>query len=192
MDVATVARMTAGQVERQGEEWAFELYARYGVPRDRVIHTGRARQPALLQRLIGDHIVPMRDGTVSTVEVKTERRHTGNLFLETWSNRTPDGEFRRDGWLFTLRADTVLFFFLDADVCYATPLNRLRDWAFIDGNMYRYPERAAGMSVRGEQKNNTVGHPVPVDDMRAAVGIVELRRTKGGIWVAAATQVTAK
>lgn len=192
MDAAAVARMTQGQVERQGEDWAFEVYASYGIDRDRVIHTGRAKQSAYLQRLIGDHIVPTPDGAVSTVEVKTERRHTGNLFLETWSNRTEDGEFRRDGWVFTLRADTILFFFLDVEVCYCVPLNRLREWAFIEGNMYRHPERAAGMSVRGEQRNNTVGHPVPVDAMRAAVGITELRRTKGGVWVTTDSRVAAK
>lgn len=178
--------LTQDSVERAGLDWAAEFFRQYGCAGAQVVDTAMTSQPAYWQREIGDFIVRRGDGVWAMVEVKTERRHTGNLFLETWSNRCTDNEWRRDGWMFTLKADTVLFFFLDAACCYSVPLRGLREWALEHGNLYRYPERTVWMSRNGRQRNNTVGHPVPVADLRRGRLVSEFRRTEPGTWEPAA------
>ena len=63
-----------------------------------------------------------------SLEIEIERHWTGNLFLETWSNRILDG---RDacyehgsmpGWLVTSRADLLMVYFLDSDDLVTVPL----------------------------------------------------------------------
>lgn len=127
--------MSVAQVEAKGVEWAVsELlppYQKAGVP---IIDTRFCRQRELMQRTFGDLITMKDDGEVCSVELKTERRHTGNLFLESWSNLTRIAGYRRDGWLYTLQADVYINIFLDVEVAYVMPLPELRRWAVEDGN----------------------------------------------------------
>jgi hypothetical protein len=116
-----------------------------------------------------------------TLEVKTERKHTGNLFIETWSNKTPDAEWRRDGWILTLSTDLIAFAFLDVEAFYLIDFRALRDWC-LDGAMYLYPERSPAASLEGRQKNHTIGHIVPVREVAKALPVTGYKRAAGGGW----------
>lgn len=169
------------EVERTGCRWVLELVERWRDPAQTIIDTGKSSRPAYIQRLVGDYIVPMWDQVVRTVEVKTERTHTGNLFLERWSNLTADASYRRDGWVMTLQADLLYYVFLDREVIYGMSLLHLKEWAVTEGNWYRYPEKQVHTFLDGGQKNNTIGHCAPLADMRECFGIREYNR-RNGYW----------
>lgn len=169
-------------IEKTGCRWATEeLFPRWSAPGVPVIDTSRFRQAEVAQRTWGDYLLTLRTGEVVSVEVKTEAKWTGNLFLESWSNRTAEGKYRRDGWLLTLHADVLLYLFLDAGAAVTLRVPDLRKWALDDGNLYRYKETAVKRSLEGEQLNMTVGFLVPVADLVAAVGAVRYRR-RDGVW----------
>lgn len=73
-----------------------------------------------LQKECGDVFLTLPSGHMSTVEIKAERKYTGNLVFEDWSNATfitdPErylrGEFKF-GWGPTIRAEVLAFAFLD-------------------------------------------------------------------------------
>lgn len=137
------------------------------------IDKGRAAK--VLQETLGDLIFTgKQDWRLHTVEIKTERRHTGNLFLETWSNRNLDNidshieRGSNPGWLLKLRADILLYYFIDSDTGYALDLLALKRWAFgcgeKQGRIYDFPELRQG---KCQQKNDTHGRIVPVSVLMA-------------------------
>src|SRR5262245_52399532 len=78
-----------------------------------------------LQKVWGDFVATRKDRRYS-IELKAERRHTGNLFLELWSNKsrwTP-------GWMYTCRADFLFYYFLDKRVLYILDMRKLKAWLF--------------------------------------------------------------
>jgi hypothetical protein len=103
-------------------------------------------------------------------ELKAERKTTGNLFLEAWSNH-PRGMYANVGWMVTCKADKIWYYFLDTDTLHVIDFPSLRSWAFgpaddpRSANVYRY--RMASPIV--EQANRTTGYVVPVADLRAAL-----------------------
>jgi hypothetical protein len=116
------------------------------------------------------------------VELKCERRHTGNLFLETWSNKAFSRA--RDGWMFTCKSDLLWYFFRDTLDLYAVDFPRLWEWAFGPpdrggGNIYRHPERHTVC----DQKNHTWGHCVPVNVLVAQCGMERVSlKTQTAVW----------
>lgn len=173
--------MSGQQVEEQGAAWALELFAPWVKPGTTILDTRRCRQRALAQRTFGDYIFTMTNDEILGWEVKAERKHTGNLFLETWSNLTRVAGHRRDGWLLTLQADVYVNIFLDVEVAYAMRLADLRRWAIEEGNVYsgKYAERLVDMSASGAQKNKTLGFVVPISHLAEAVNLRTFRRTRG-------------
>lgn len=118
------------------------------------------------QKFIGDAIARLPAEGAVAIEVKCEQRFTGNLFLETWSNRsrcTP-------GWLLTSRADWLWYYFLDTSQLYSIRLPALRAWAVgsgeSQGGIYAYPERVQG---KREQANDTWGRIVPISKLSTAL-----------------------
>lgn len=57
------------------------------------------------------------------IEVKTERKFTGNLALETQSTLG-----RNNGWMHTCKADILLYCFLDRKLVYWMLLPKLKTW----------------------------------------------------------------
>lgn len=112
-----------------------------------------------LQKLAGDFIVTQSAKRYG-VELKAEQRHTGNLFLETWSNR-PEMTF---GWLWTSRADWLMYYFVDNAHLYILDMAALQRWA-RDGAIYRYTEKP---QARYDQLNYTYGRVVPINDIQMA------------------------
>lgn len=118
-------------------------------------------------------------GRLVSIELKTERRHTGNLFLETWSNRNlSDAASHAErgsnpGWLFKSRADVLLYYFLDKDVLCVAGMLALQRWAFrLAGKndpwpALKYPEMKQGAY---QQANDTHGVVIPISDLARALG----------------------
>ncbi len=136
--------------------------------------TEKGRLGPLLQQVVGDVIFNDRRGRMWAVELKAEQTHTGNLFLETWSNRNLDDSASHSmrgcnqGWLAKLQADLLFYYFIDLDRLYVADVFALKRWAFghhdVDGRIYDFPERT---QRRYAQKNDTVGRIVPIDVLRA-------------------------
>lgn len=125
------------------------------------IDTNTAQRSADWQRTLGDFLVKSKKtGRWVAVEVKTEERWTGNFFAETYSNAQP-GAYERHGWLLTLKADALVNVFLDRRVAVVMSFPSLRQWLIEEENAYRYERRVP----HRDQRNLTVGHIVPFDDL---------------------------
>ena len=156
----------------------------------RVVLTSKGTLTRFLQECVGDAVLNTDDATMWAVEIKAEQRHTGNLFLETWSNRNLDDAASHaergcnPGWLTKIRADILLYYFLETDDLYSLPVFRLKRWAFgtserPTANLYRWKNGREEFREVGQnkysQRNDTLGRLVPIDVMTKEVG---LRHTK--------------
>jgi hypothetical protein len=148
----------------------------------RYVRTDKGPLSRSLQERVGDVLYNSDDTEVWSVEIKGERKHTGNLFIETWSNRS---RFNR-GWLDKLEADLLLYYFLDSKDLYAIRLQKFKAWAFGGcwgaaeypaGNIYRFREVKQQC---WEQPNDTWGRLVPIETIRAEVGLRHLRGPEFG------------
>jgi len=136
---------------------------------DKVIKiTGKHRQT------FGDYYVEL-NGMDYAIEVKheIENIHT-NLFIETWSNR----HIKR-GWLYTSRADMLLYHFIEDGEIYTIPVGALRKWAHTSGHLDAYEEKE---QVKYKQKNTTCGKPVPIDILIEEAGMRKYIRDEDGNW----------
>ena len=166
---------TASLVEQRGlaillpylEERAFK---------GRIVSTARGTLARTLQQDFGDYLLNTHDRTVWAVEIKVEQAWTGNLFLETWSNRNLESKATHaelgstPGWLIKTRADMLLYYFLDSDDLVTLPVFRLKQWAFgsgDEGGIYRFREKRQG---RYAQANDSWGRCVPVDVLEQEIG----------------------
>lgn len=141
----------------------------------------------------GDVLFTDNSGRMRSVELKAERRHTSNLFLETWSNRNFDDRdsfLRRGsnpGWLSKLRADYLFYHFLDVDALYILNLWKLQRWAFgcreNKANIYLYPEVA---QHQREQANCTVGRIVKLVALKDAGLVKVFHPRQAELWPEAA------
>lgn len=126
-----------------------------------------------LQQTTGDCVFQCPKGRAWSVEIKTEEKHTGNLFLESWSNRNLENADEQGllgsspGWMLKLRADLLLYYFLDTDTLYALDFFKLRQWAFKDWRITLFSERPQGKRV---QENDAWGWCVPVHVLEMALG----------------------
>ena len=132
----------------------------------RYVRTAKGPMSLELQKSVGDVLVNSSREHVTCIEVKAELQHTGNLFLERWSNRsrfTP-------GWFETLTTDLLWCHFLDKDVVYELPFVRLRQW------MYWHNQRGFPLANRFEQAkqgkyeqlNDTWGYLVPLVELKSS------------------------
>jgi hypothetical protein len=141
----------------------------------RLVHLAKGRLAEELQREVGDLVLNTDAETFHSIEVKCEEENrTGNLFLETWSNRK---RFKR-GWLDHCNADWLLYYFLGSDELYRVSLPRLKQWALIDKNLFRsaagllpdfqFKEKCQG---KYNQLNDTWGVCVPIPVLKQEVGL---------------------
>jgi hypothetical protein len=144
----------------------------------RFVLTSKGRLARHLQETVGDALFNSTAESVWTVEIKVETSsNTGNLFLETWSNRNleqMDSHAARGsnpGWLPKIQADLLFYYFLDSDELYIIDLFRLKQWAYRHDNGHprieKYPERRQAKYVQG---NDTWGRCVPISDLQRALG----------------------
>ena len=95
------------------------------------------------------------------VELKSESKHTGNLFIETWS----DIRNGVHGWLYHYANETRLAYaFNDTHTLYTCEMGELRKWAH--GKSLESAIRVEDFRQVEQQKyhqlNVTIGHIVPV------------------------------
>lgn len=146
-----------------------------------LVITSKGRLAPFLQEVIGD-ILMQKGGNALSIEIKAEEKHTGNLFLETWSNRNLDDNRNHiqlgsnPGWLWKTRADLIFYHFLDADAVYVIDTFILQRWAFgfgrptdsysAKGQIYDFDEVPQGKYV---QRNDTWGRLVPIEVLTKAL-----------------------
>ena len=146
--------------------------------RGQVIQVAKGPLAGHFQRHFGDLLIATGPGRVASVEIKVNRRWTGNLFLELWSNKNLDDRSSHvergstPGWLITCRADVIGFHFLDTDSVLFLPLSRLQQWAFgigdhIGAGFSDFPERRQRRYV---QANDTWGGSCRSRCSRARLG----------------------
>lgn len=131
--------------------------------------TDKGRLAPFLQEFVGD-VLMNRGGRIWSLELKAERRHTGNLFLETWSNRNLDdagnhaSRGSNPGWMLKTRADLLMYYFIDEDVLYVLSGLALKRWAFgygeAAGHIYGFREIK---QKKYQQANDTWGRLVSID-----------------------------
>lgn len=141
---------------------------------------GRAAE---FQATIGDVIFNDKNYQIKTIEIKTEKRYTGNLFLEFLSNKSFEPNRFNTGWLMKIEADVIWYYFSDKDLLYSIELDILREWCFgrpyktdwgkmLAGkaNLFKYDRR---IQQKYEQKNLTEGFIVPVRDLFDEMNIIK-------------------
>lgn len=180
----------ANTVEARGMERLMPFLRERSFEGRSVIRTAKGSLAVELQAHFGDVLMnTSNEETVLGVEIKVGRRFTGNLFLETWSNRNL--EFRsshvergsKPGWLVTQRADMLLYYFLDGDILIATPLFKLQQWCFGSGDMpgmiYGYPEKPQSQY---DQLNDTYGRCVPISAIERDIPVKRLSVSQLELW----------
>lgn len=96
----------------------------------------------------------------ATVEVKTDRYKTGNLFFETISNiqkRTP-------GCLMYSEADWLHYFFTEYKHLYVMDMKLFREWMLR--NRHRYKPRITSTGDGSGRFYTSEGIPIPLRDIR--------------------------
>jgi hypothetical protein len=157
--------------------------------RGQVIRVAKGPLAKHFQRSFGDLLIATGPGNVASVEIKAQRRWTGNLFLEVWSNKNLDDRGSHiergstPGWLITCRADVLGFHFIDADTVLFLPMFRLQQWAFgigdVPGRIYDFPERQQRRYV---QRNDSWGRVVPIETLAREVGMKRAGLRQGELW----------
>jgi hypothetical protein len=130
-----------------------------------------------LQETAGDVIINLNE-RIYSVEIKAEEKHTGNFFLETWSNKNLNDRNSHaergsnPGWLSKLRSDLLMYYFLDKDILYIVDMFSLQQWAFGGGgspaSIYKFNEVPQG---KYSQANDTWGRIVPIRTIYEEVGL---------------------
>lgn len=137
----------------------------------------------ILQETIGDVLFNHKKiGRMVSVEIKAERRFTGNFFLESWSNLNAgdadswEARGSNPGWLLKIHPTLFFYYFVEADRLYIIRAHRLFQWAFatpargscVGAN--RIHDFRTVIQSKYAQMNDTHGHLVPVDVVREEVG----------------------
>ena len=130
----------------------------------RFVLTDKGNISAFLQKTIGDIAFNCKNQMVWGIEVKTERKSTGNFFLELWSNRSRQTQ----GWMHTLTTDFLWYYFLDSKILHSIYFKKLQEWAFVNGRIERFPLRKQN-SYR--QLNDTWGALVPITVIENEIGL---------------------
>jgi len=114
----------------------------------------------------GDYKLIFKNGQIVYVEVKTELRYTGNIFIETFSDKNRNVP----GWIHPSRLKNcgyILFFFLDVMLFYIFNLNQLKFWCYgpsLYGNNYRFEDYREVEQKKYIQKNLTCGRLIHIQD----------------------------
>jgi hypothetical protein len=137
----------------------------------RLVMTNKGTLARWLQESVGDVVLECNERMFG-VELKAEQKHTGNLFLEVWSNRNLDNRASHAergsnvGWMMKSKADLLLYYFIDADILYSLDLLSVQRWLF--GYKKRMGAWCSGalreaVQTKSDQPNDTWGVLAPID-----------------------------
>ena len=122
-----------------------------------VVPAGKGSWGMDMQKTFGDFvIVPKwyrKEGWSCPVELKAEKKHTGNLFIENWSNKD-----KKKGWLHTSKCAILVYHFLDIDLAYFFPFEILRTYVLENKDTFREV-----VQTKYNQENVTTGYLVPAE-----------------------------
>jgi len=106
----------------------------------------------------GDIFVQLGNGQMETIELKTEKENKyGNLFIVIWANK-PRGTFEgRSGWLYTSKADVLLYTFLDTKEIFRANFKELKEW--VEERKDEFEEK---VNWKNTQHNIIVGRVIPI------------------------------
>ena len=105
------------------------------------------------------------------IEVKGDRyHHTGNVFLETISNR----ERNNPGCFMYSEADYFFYYFVESRELYIIPLRRAREW--FKENMHRFEEKCLSTKVGNYTYYTSAGRLVPRKVLREEVQGVKYKK----------------
>ena len=135
------------------------------------VTTEKGRLSKEIQKTIGDVIFnDAKHGKMWAVEVKCEQRNPkGNLFLETWSNKKRGNP----GWLVKLKTDILMYYFIEPELLIVLDFRKLVDWTYgksRKGNQYRIQDYREVEQKKYDQKNDTWGRLVAINDMVNEIG----------------------
>lgn len=163
------------QTAKEAIEFVQPLFDEWMKPGSGLIDTNFVTQNELCQLRLGDFLLPVHwSGVVQAVEVKGEWKWTGNLFVETWSNRIRGG---KQGWIYSSCADILLMVYLEKGFVYHIPMEKLWNWCFADQNLYKNGRKE--LKVQRDQANITYGIPVPFRELIAPCGILTFGKVNG-------------
>lgn len=153
----------ASEVEARGQEILIP-WLRYKYD-DLVLNTG-GRLHLELQGICD--CFAHKAGEVIAIEIKVEESNEhGNLFLESWSNKSR----YNPGWLIKSEADLLVYYFLSTDECYVLRMQQLKAWAFTTDHgrwaISHFPERQQN---KYDQRNDTWGWCVPIQNCMDVAG----------------------
>jgi hypothetical protein len=111
----------------------------------------------------GDYIVFCPDKGEIALEIKTEEKFTGNLFMETYSNY----HTKRLGWLYTCEANILWYMFEDNGIMISMNFQKVKAWLLYDNHIKDFPEVR---QQKYKQDNLTVGRLVPTEAVYSACG----------------------
>jgi len=147
-------------VERYARSWVFS-FMQSQLPDGYVVRP--VPDNIQTQHRYGDKwLASFRHQDAIEVELKSEAKHTGNLFVETWS----DIRSGVHGWLYHYSDETRLAYaFNDTHTLYTCQLGELRKWAHGAGYdaAIRIEDFRQVEQHKHKQRNLTVGRLVPVE-----------------------------
>jgi len=110
-----------------------------------------------LQRF-GDIFVQLKNGQMETIELKTERANKhGNLFIVVWADKPSGTNPGRSGWLYTSKADVLLYTFLSPKEIYRLEFQPFKRW--FEDHVDEFEEK---VNWKNSQKSVIVGRIVPI------------------------------
>lgn len=154
----------------------------------RYVLTDKGRLSRVFQETFGDLIFNTQDGVMHTVELKADGTQYTNLWLEIWSNFNLADRASyaalgpNPGWLLKLNADLLFYHFVNQDRVVIMRLDALQRWAFCHPSKNLSEPDYSGERLRlsgrvfdfrqvkqsaTQQRNTTVGAPVPLDVLMA-------------------------
>ena len=103
----------------------------------------------------GDVFVQLPNKQMETIELKTEveNKHN-NLFLVLWADKKRE----RSGWMYTCKADVLLYTFLKTKEIYRANFPSLKIW--FEDNKESYPEK-----ITAKGGNVIVAKVVPIQEL---------------------------
>jgi hypothetical protein len=119
------------------------------------------------------------------VELKIEQTNKhGNLFIETWSNKS----WFNPGWIYKSKADLLFYYFLEQDELYTMSMVDLKKFVFKVNDQKqlmafgKYKER---QQSKHSQPNLTCGLCVPIPDLLQQPGLLRQHSPKASMSIAA-------
>jgi hypothetical protein len=103
-----------------------------------------------------DLIARTGSGETLLLEVKGDRYLSGNIYIETVSNRTKN----TPGCLLYTCADYLIYYFVKAGFALVIPVTALQEW--IPANIKRFPRHNPTTTSGGKVIFDSEGHTVPI------------------------------